>query len=44
MGKLYSVNGTLLNPDANAVPCGLIAKSLFNDSFSLMKKTNSTAI
>lgn len=28
-------NVTTLNPDAVAIPCGLIAKSVFNDTFQL---------
>lgn len=35
MGVNYSVDGTLLDPDATAYPCGLIAKSNFTDNFTL---------
>ncbi len=35
LGISRSVNGTFLAPDAVANPCGLIAKSLFNDNFTL---------
>lgn len=35
IGKLVSVNGTVLNGDDVAVPCGLIAKTYFNDIFQL---------
>lgn len=31
--KTVSVDGTALNPKAAANPCGLIAKSFFNDTF-----------
>ena len=34
MGKTYAIDGTLLDQNANADPCGLIAKSLFNDTFT----------
>jgi len=40
MGILNSVDGTPLEPDAPAIPCGLIARSFFNDSFSLYEKTD----
>ena len=33
MGKTISITGQALNPDAVAIPCGLIAKSYFNDNF-----------
>lgn len=34
MGKVVAYdNVTLLNPDAVAVPCGLVAKANFNDTF-----------
>ena len=33
MGKTMSITGKALNPDAVAIPCGLIAKSYFNDNF-----------
>lgn len=36
MGKTLAVDGvTVLDPDAVAYPCGLVAKSVFNDTFSL---------
>ena len=35
MGKTHSVNGTLLDPDGAAIPCGIIALSVFNDTFEL---------
>lgn len=35
MGKTHAVDGTPLSPDTVANPCGLIAKSLFNDTYSL---------
>ena len=37
----HNVNGTLLDPAAAAVPCGLVAKSFFNDTFKLFKETES---
>ena len=33
----HAVDGTLLDPNAPAYPCGLVAKSLFNDTFALYK-------
>lgn len=34
VGRLYAVDEkTKLNPDAVAIPCGLVAKSFFNDTF-----------
>jgi hypothetical protein len=41
MNVTYSVNGTLLDPTATAYPCGLIAKSVFTDNFT-MSVTNFT--
>lgn len=35
MGRNVSYNGTKLVPDAVAYPCGLIAKSLFTDTYVL---------
>ena len=35
LGKTQSVNGKPLVPNAPAIPCGVIAKSIFNDTFSL---------
>ena len=37
MEKTHSVNGTPLDPDAPAIPCGTVAKSLFNDTFALYR-------
>ncbi len=37
MGKTISVTNQPLDPKANANPCGLIAKSYFNDTYSLFK-------
>lgn len=36
MGKTKAVDGSTLNPDDIAWPCGLIAKSLFTDTFKLL--------
>lgn len=35
LGKEVSVDGSVLNGDDVAVPCGLIARSYFNDTFQL---------
>ena len=35
VGAMFSVNGTPLNQSAIAYPCGLIAKSIFTDSYTL---------
>lgn len=40
MGKTKSVDGTTLDPGAIAWPCGLIAKSLFTDTFTIKDSTN----
>ena len=40
LGKTYAIDGTLLDQNANADPCGLIAKSLFNDTFTPIKLNN----
>ena len=37
---LSYVNGQELDPNAIAYPCGLIAKSLFNDTYSLYYTNN----
>ena len=38
MGKTYSLDGTLLDPELAAYPCGIVAKSYFNDTFELYKQ------
>lgn len=35
LGKNYSLSKNWLGPDAAANPCGLVAKSLFNDTYNL---------
>ena len=35
LDKKFSLNGTPLDPEAPANPCGLIAKSAFNDTYKL---------
>ena len=44
MGKDKSIIGTKLNPDELAVPCGLIAKSYFNDNFTNWELDDGTQI
>lgn len=38
--KFAADKTTLLNPDGPANPCGLVAKSFFNDSFALYQQQN----
>ena len=40
MGVLESITGKNLDPDDVAVPCGLIAKSFFQDKFTLKDEKN----
>lgn len=40
MGKTVSVDGSPLNKDDIAIPCGLIAKSLFTDKYKIFKDEN----
>jgi len=35
MGKTVSINNTPLKADDVAYPCGLIARSLFNDTYNI---------
>lgn len=35
MGKTVAVDGTALLPNNTAWPCGLIAKSVFTDTYTL---------
>jgi len=35
------LNGTKLDDDGIAWPCGLVAKSVFNDNYTLYTSTNS---
>ena len=42
MGVTTNLNGEPLNPDDVAVPCGLIAKSFFRDSFTLKDENGIT--
>jgi len=37
-----SVNGKVLDPEAAAYPCGLVAKSFFNDTFALYSENPAT--
>lgn len=42
VGYTKSVNNKDLDPDAVAIPCGLIAKSYFNDTYLLSVQDGST--
>ena len=37
LGIDTAIDGTALDPDAPAFPCGLVAKSFFNDTFKLFQ-------
>ena len=38
LGKEFSVNNTPLDPQAAAIPCGVVAQSFFNDTFAMYTK------
>ncbi|CAK86341.1 unnamed protein product (macronuclear) [Paramecium tetraurelia] len=40
MNKTVAIDGTPLTPTAPAIPCGLIAQSLFNDTFDISYELN----
>lgn len=42
--RYYSIGGEPLDMDAPAFPCGLVAKSFFNDTYSLYKIETSSVI
>jgi hypothetical protein len=44
MGVTYAYDGTLLNPDDIAVPCGTLARAVFNDKFQLTSSKGSKSI
>jgi hypothetical protein len=44
MKKNLSLNGTLLNPNAVAIPCGVMAYSFFNDTIGIYFKNKSIGI
>lgn len=44
LGISTSVNGNVLSEDSPADPCGLIAKSFFNDTFTLYPPSSNTPI
>jgi archaellum component FlaF (FlaF/FlaG flagellin family) len=40
LGSNLSVNGLVLDPNSIALPCGLIAKYRFNDTFKITLANN----
>lgn len=44
LSKTLSVNNTVLDPLAPAIPCGLFAYTYFNDTFSIKNQTNNETV
>lgn len=44
MGKTDNVYNETLDPNSPAIPCGLIAKSMFNDTFHLFNKATNKEV
>ncbi|KAL4466699.1 hypothetical protein ABPG72_009505 [Tetrahymena utriculariae] len=44
MGKTVSIGGNPLNPSDPAIPCGLIAKTFFNDTFRMQQGDQNISI
>jgi len=44
VGIKNNINGTALDPKAAAIPCGLIAKSIFTDSYKITNQATSASV